>query len=224
MPARPSIPQKLDKLAEVAIKVGLGLQARAGPLHDGADQRAAAGAPRSPSSAYKAGAGLVTTIFSDEEITLARYRYGNDASFDRAAGWLLRGRRQGLRRQHRAARDRRRQPDAAGRAGPRQGRPRQPRHCQGLQAGAEQDRQFRHQLDHRALSGHRRGPSRCSPTTPRTSRSASSPTRSLPRPASRPPDPVAAWAEHNARLKERQRLADGQELHARSNIPGPAPT
>ena len=41
--------------------------------------------------AYKAGAGLVTPMFSDEEITLARYRYGHDASFDRAAGWLYEG-------------------------------------------------------------------------------------------------------------------------------------
>jgi len=36
--------------------------------------------------AYKAGAGLVTPILSDEEITLSRYRFGQDASFDRAAG------------------------------------------------------------------------------------------------------------------------------------------
>src|SRR5690606_15214539 len=41
--------------------------------------------------AYKAGAGLVTTIFSDEEMTLARYRHGHDLSFDRAPGWLYEG-------------------------------------------------------------------------------------------------------------------------------------
>ncbi len=41
--------------------------------------------------AYKAGAGLVTPILSDEEVTLARYRHANDASFDRAAGWLHEG-------------------------------------------------------------------------------------------------------------------------------------
>ena len=41
--------------------------------------------------AYRAGAGLVTTIFSDEEMTLARYRYGHDLSFDRAPGWLYEG-------------------------------------------------------------------------------------------------------------------------------------
>ena len=41
--------------------------------------------------AYKAGAGLVTPFLSDEEITLARYRYGHNDSFDRAAGWLYEG-------------------------------------------------------------------------------------------------------------------------------------
>ena len=41
--------------------------------------------------AYKAGAGLVTPFFSDEELTLARYRFGHDAGFDRAAGWLYEG-------------------------------------------------------------------------------------------------------------------------------------
>ena len=33
----------------------------------------------------------MTPILSDEEITLSRYRFGADASFDRAAGWLYEG-------------------------------------------------------------------------------------------------------------------------------------
>jgi aminopeptidase len=33
----------------------------------------------------------VTPILSDEELTLARYRYGHDFGFDRAAGWLYEG-------------------------------------------------------------------------------------------------------------------------------------
>jgi aminopeptidase len=41
--------------------------------------------------AYKAGAGIVTPILSDEEMTLARYRHGQDSSFDRAANWLYEG-------------------------------------------------------------------------------------------------------------------------------------
>jgi aminopeptidase len=38
-----------------------------------------------------AGAGLVTTFYSDEETTLARYQYGSDEGFDRASGWLYEG-------------------------------------------------------------------------------------------------------------------------------------
>jgi aminopeptidase len=41
--------------------------------------------------AYKAGAGLVTPIFNDDEITLARFRHGADDGFDHAAGWLYEG-------------------------------------------------------------------------------------------------------------------------------------
>ena len=41
--------------------------------------------------AYKAGAGLVTTIYSDEEATLARYKHANDDAFDHAADWLYQG-------------------------------------------------------------------------------------------------------------------------------------
>jgi aminopeptidase len=41
--------------------------------------------------AYRAGAGLVTPILSDEAVTLARYRFAPDDGFDRAAGWLYDG-------------------------------------------------------------------------------------------------------------------------------------
>jgi aminopeptidase len=83
-------PAKLDKLAEVAIKVGLQLQ----PGQDLFLTGPVAALPlvrRIAEHAYKAGAGLVTPILSDEEITLSRYRFGQDASFDRAAGWLYDG-------------------------------------------------------------------------------------------------------------------------------------
>src|SRR6201991_765972 len=83
-------PVKLDRLAEVAIKVGL-------QLREGQDLLLTAPVASLPlvrrvaEHAYKAGAGLVTTFFSDEEMTLARYRFGHDAGFDRAAGWLYEG-------------------------------------------------------------------------------------------------------------------------------------
>ena len=86
----PIDPVKLDKLAEVAIKVGLQLQ----PGQDLVMTAPMSAVPlvrRITEHAYKAGAGLVTTIYADEEATLARYKYGQDASFDRAAGWLYQG-------------------------------------------------------------------------------------------------------------------------------------
>src|SRR6201994_2984748 len=87
----PSIdPVKLDRLAEVAVKVGLQLA----PGQDLLLTAPAAALPlvrKIAEHAYKAGAGIVTPFFSDEEMTLARYRYGHDASFDRAAGWLYEG-------------------------------------------------------------------------------------------------------------------------------------
>src|SRR3982751_3425226 len=87
----PSIdPIKLDKLAEVAIHVGLGLR-EGQDLFLTSPTSALPLARKIAEHAYKAGAGLVTTIFSDEEMTLARYRYGKDLSFDRAPGWLYEG-------------------------------------------------------------------------------------------------------------------------------------
>ena len=87
----PSIdPEKLGRLAETAIKVGLRLQ----PGQDlflTAPVAALPLARRIVAEAYKAGAGLVTPILADEEITLARFRFGPDASFDRAPGWLYDG-------------------------------------------------------------------------------------------------------------------------------------
>src|SRR6478735_6930489 len=83
-------PVKLDRLAEVAIKVGLQLQ----PGQDLVLTAPMAALPlvrRIAEHAYKAGAGIVQPIFSDEEITLARYRSARPESFDKAAGWLYEG-------------------------------------------------------------------------------------------------------------------------------------
>src|ERR1700754_2573564 len=83
-------PVKLDRLAEVAVKVGLQLR----PGQDLLLTAPAAALPlvrKIAEHAYKAGAGLVTPFFSDEEMTLARYRFGHDDSFDKAASWLYEG-------------------------------------------------------------------------------------------------------------------------------------
>ncbi|HET7123575.1 MAG TPA: aminopeptidase [Bradyrhizobium sp.] len=83
-------PIKLDRLAELAIKVGLQLKA-------GQDLLVTAPTAALPlvrkvsEHAYRAGAGLVTPILSDEAVTLSRYRFAPDVGFDRAAGWLYDG-------------------------------------------------------------------------------------------------------------------------------------
>jgi aminopeptidase len=81
---------KLDQLAEVIVRVGLNLQPGQNLLIS-APVEALPLVRRVAAAAYRAGAGVVTPLLSDEEVTLARYRHGQDASFDAAAGWLFRG-------------------------------------------------------------------------------------------------------------------------------------
>lgn len=83
-------PAKLDRLAEVVVKVGLNLQAGQDVFLT-APVAALPLVRRIAEQAYKAGAGLVTPLLSDEEVTLARYRHAQDESFDRAASWLYEG-------------------------------------------------------------------------------------------------------------------------------------
>src|ERR1700712_4431277 len=83
-------PVKLDRLAEVAVKIGLQLQ----PGQDLLLTAPTVALPlvrRIAEHAYKAGAGLVTPILSDEEVTLARYRFAPDGRFDPPGGWLDQG-------------------------------------------------------------------------------------------------------------------------------------
>ena len=83
-------PKSLEKLAQVAVHVGLNLQ----PGQELVLTAPAAALPlvrKIAAEAYRAGASLVTPILSDEEVTLARYAHANDASFDTAPGWLFEG-------------------------------------------------------------------------------------------------------------------------------------
>jgi aminopeptidase len=88
--------QKLDRLAEVAVKVGLGL--RAGQeLIMSAPMEALPLVRRITEHAYKAGALLVTTFYGDDPSVLARFAYAPDASFDYAPKWLQDGIAEGFR-------------------------------------------------------------------------------------------------------------------------------
>ncbi len=85
-----SFEERLDRLAQVAVHVGLGLKP---------GQQVVLTAPleavplvrRISEHAYRAGANLVTTLLADEESTLLRYRYAPDSAFDAAANWLFDG-------------------------------------------------------------------------------------------------------------------------------------
>lgn len=81
---------RLDRLAEVAVRVGLGLQPGQ-ELVMTAPLEALGLARRITAKAYAAGASLVTTLFSDDQATLARFAHAPDAAFDHAAGWLYEG-------------------------------------------------------------------------------------------------------------------------------------
>ncbi|MFL6452060.1 MAG: aminopeptidase [Bryobacteraceae bacterium] len=81
---------KLDRLAEVAVRVGLGVApgqevVMTAPLDSLPLVR------KITEHAYKAGAAIVTTLFADEEATLLRFRYAPDDSFDRMPEWLHTG-------------------------------------------------------------------------------------------------------------------------------------
>ncbi len=89
-----SFEQKLDRLAEVAVRVGLGLGSEDAPVQELVMSASIEALPlvrRITEHAYKAGATIVTTLYSDEESTLLRYRYAPDTSFDRVANWLQDG-------------------------------------------------------------------------------------------------------------------------------------
>ena len=82
--------EKLNRLAELAIRTGVSLEV-------GQDLLLTAPIEALPLvrkivvHAYKAGANIVTPLFSDPDVILARYKYGTDASFDKAANWLYNG-------------------------------------------------------------------------------------------------------------------------------------
>jgi aminopeptidase len=89
-PASRSFAEKLDLLAEVAVKVGLGLRPGQELLIT-ASVESLPLARRIIEHAYRAGAFLATTLYTDDEATLARFRFAPGPSFDRAAAWLYNG-------------------------------------------------------------------------------------------------------------------------------------
>ena len=80
----------IEGLAELSVRTGLNLQ----PGQDLVMTAPVSALPLVRAitrAAYRAGAGLVTPLLSDREVTLARFAHGSQASFDRAPGWLYDG-------------------------------------------------------------------------------------------------------------------------------------
>ena len=82
--------QKIDKLAELAVKTGVSLQ-KGQDLLLTSPIEALPLVRKVVEHAYKAGANLVTPLFSDPEITVSRFKYASDQSFDKATNWLYSG-------------------------------------------------------------------------------------------------------------------------------------
>ncbi|AFL89505.1 aminopeptidase T [Terriglobus roseus DSM 18391] len=82
--------EKLDRMALVAVKVGLNLR-EGQELLITASLDHVAFVRRVVEQAYKAGASIVTVMYADDDATLSRYKYAPDASFDAVPKWLTEG-------------------------------------------------------------------------------------------------------------------------------------
>jgi aminopeptidase len=80
----------LDRYAHLAVKTGLNLQPGQQLLIT-APLDAVPLVRRITEHAYKTGASLVTTMYSDDVTALARYAHAPDDAFDIAPGWLFNG-------------------------------------------------------------------------------------------------------------------------------------
>ena len=82
--------RSIDKLAELSVRTGLALESEQDLLIT-APIEALPLVRQICIYAYKAGAGVVTPIFTDPEIILARYKHALDSSFDASPAWLFNG-------------------------------------------------------------------------------------------------------------------------------------
>jgi aminopeptidase len=81
---------RIDRLAQVAVTVGLGLRAGQEVVLT-APLQAMPLVQRIVEHAYKSGATNVTTLLSDDVATLSRFEHAHDAAFDHAPAWLYEG-------------------------------------------------------------------------------------------------------------------------------------
>ena len=82
--------KKIDKLAYLSIKRGIGLK-KGQNLLITAPIESLPLVRKICEHAYKEGANIVTPLFTDSDITLSRFKFAHDESFDKAANWLYNG-------------------------------------------------------------------------------------------------------------------------------------
>ena len=184
--------------AEVAVHTGLGL-APGQELVMTATLDAIPLARRITEHAYKAGASLVTTLFTDEESALLRFRHGQDATFDTAASWLYEGYGPGVPTRRGAVGDRGERSFAAGERGRGKSEPDESRHVESLPAGTGVDFTARHEINWTIVA--------CAtpawaaavfPDLPRDEAMARLWAAIFAASRADQPDPTAAWKEHDA--------------------------
>ena len=81
---------KIDKLAHLAVKRGVGLQ-RGQNLLITAPIESLPLVRKIAEHAYKEGAHIVTPLFTDSDITISRFKYAPEESFDNSTDWLFKG-------------------------------------------------------------------------------------------------------------------------------------
>ena len=82
--------KKIDKLANLAVKRGVGLQ-KGQNLFITAPIESLPLIRKIAEHAYKEGASIVTPLFTDSDITLSRFKYAPDESCDSARDWVFNG-------------------------------------------------------------------------------------------------------------------------------------
>ena len=81
---------KIDKLANLAVKRGVGLQ-KGQNLLITAPIESLPLVRKIAEHAYREGANIVTPLFTDSDITLSRFKFAPNESFDNATDWLYNG-------------------------------------------------------------------------------------------------------------------------------------
>jgi len=82
--------EKIDKLANLAVKRGVGLQ-KGQNLLISAPIESLPLVRKIAEHSYKQGANIVTPLFTDSDIILSRYKYAPNESFDKSTEWLYNG-------------------------------------------------------------------------------------------------------------------------------------